>query len=156
MHIKRKSPFDTIGIMFDNLCASQMAYECIIQCNEILESGWKQNIALFATDRYKPCVHPNCSVFNSKDISIYKGPVICTSISTYNELSRGFVCKKFFYIYDITEFDRNKLVKDDDIQVVSRSANYLDRINNLGLKCELVVENFNIRELIKICQNPKS
>ena len=148
-----------VGVVVDDLSASQLSYHVIKNINDHLEESDVDFVAFFqnSTASMLP-MHFSSMCIN--EIWSFDGVAIATSVSTVLSISKTFSPKqKYFYVWDL-EWCRTKgrefeyiiqAFNKDDIQLIARSKDYAKAIKNYCNKDVVgVVDNFNIKQLMEI------
>jgi len=148
-----------VGVVVDDLSASQLSYHVIKNINDHLEESDVDFVAFFqnSTSNMLP-MHFSSMCIN--EIWSFDGVAIATSVSTVLSISKTFSPKqKYFYVWDL-EWCRTKgrefeyiiqAFNKDDIKLIARSEDYAKAIKNYCNKDVVgIVNNFNIKQLMEV------
>ena len=133
-----------IGIIVDDLSASQLSYYLIKNINEFLEDSL-DDFVVFFENATSSIVAPEFSISNT--------------LSMLKSFSPE---RKIFYVWDLEwlrqhgkEFENTvKAFTDNNVTLVARSKEHALAIENYcNIKIEHIMENFNIKKLIRIIDN---
>ena len=151
-----------IGVVVDDLSASQLSYHIIKNINNHLETSNTDFVVFFqnSTSNMMPMLFSSMCI---NEIWSFDGVALATSVSTALAISKTFSPKqKSFYVWDL-EWCRAKgrdfeyvvqAFNKDDIRLIARSKDHAKAIKNYCNKdVEGVVENFNINQLMGVINN---
>tara|TARA_R100001244_G_C5155104_1_gene130262 strand:+ start:311 stop:787 length:477 start_codon:yes stop_codon:yes gene_type:complete len=151
-----------IGIIVDDLSASQLSYYLIKNINEFLQDGL-DDFVVFFENATSSIIAPEFSVMAINEIWNFEGVLVSTSISNTLSMLKSFSPeRKIFYVWDLEwlrqhgkEFENTvKAFTDNSITLIARSKEHALAIENYcNIKIEHVMENFNIKKLIRIIDN---
>jgi hypothetical protein len=150
-----------LGILLDNVGASQIAFCVISELNKYVEQDPEYQPIVFYRDIQKNCLPANFSVMEIQEAWGCNGPVIATSSSTAKSLSCfPAVVDKFFYVWDV-EWTRNsvsskkyedyeKIYSDESMSIIARSDSHKELIENcFNREVKNVVSDFNISKILE-------
>jgi|TARA_R110000744_G_scaffold58320_1_gene121663 hypothetical protein len=148
-----------IGVIVDDLSASQLSYYLIKNINEFLEDGL-DDFVVFFENATSSIVSPEFSVMAINEIWNFEGVLISTSISNTLSMLKSFSPeRKIFYVWDLEwlrrhgkEFENTvKAFTDSEVTLIARSKEHALAIENYcNIKIKHIVEDFNIKKLIRI------
>lgn len=137
-----------IGILLDNLTASQKAFSILSN---------PAPAYLFLKQPSPLCVPCNKPISCWHDIWGFDGAVMATTFESAFFLSKLPISKRFFYVWDL-EWLRNNgpknyihnlsLLQDNSIQLIARSDSHAKLIGNYcNRKVSQIIENFQYENL---------
>ena len=150
-----------LGILLDNVGASQIAFFVISELNKYTEEECEFQPIVFYRNIQKNCLPANFSVMELQEAWGCNGPVIATSSSTAKSLSKfPSVVDKFFYVWDV-EWIRNsvsskqyedyeKIYSDKNMSIIARSDAHKNIIENcFNRQVAHVVSDFNMPQILE-------
>ena len=151
-----------IGIIVDDLSASQLSYYLIKNINEYLEDSL-DDFVVFFENAMSSIIAPEFSVMAINEIWNFEGVLVSTSISsTLSMLKSSSPERKIFYVWDLEwlrqhgkEFENTiKAFASNDITLIARSKEHALAIENYcNVKTEHIIEDFNIKKLMRTINN---
>jgi hypothetical protein len=151
-----------LGILVDNIGASQISFFVISELNKYIENDCSVEPIVFYENIQKNCLPTNFSVMELREAWGCRGSVIATSASTAKSLSAfPDAMKKFFYVWDV-EWIRNSINKtpyedystvyaDENLSLIARSDSHKKLIeSSFNRHVEHVVDDFNISQIIEV------
>jgi hypothetical protein len=156
---KQMQKVKKIGVVVDDLSASQLSYHIIKNINDHLKKSDTDFVAFFQNSTSNMMgMTFSCMCIN--EIWSFDGVAVATSVATALAISKTFSPKqKYFYVWDL-EWCRSKgrdfeyviqAFNKDDIKLIARSKDYAKAIKNYcNRDVEGIVENFNINQLMDI------
>ena len=151
-----------IGIIVDELSASQLAYYIISNINKALKNS-PDDFVVFFENATSNTITPEFSTMAINEIWNFEGVLISTSVSSTLSMLKAFSPeRKIFYVWDL-EWLRNhgknfedtvKAFVNEDVTIVARSKEHVLAIENYcNRKVRYTMENFNIKELMRVINN---
>ena len=146
-----------VGIVLEELSASQLSYFAIKNINEYIEDNCNDFVVFFE-NMTGSVIQPQFATMAINEIWSFNGPVIATSVSTAMSLSKSHsVTKKYFYVWDL-EWSRrhgkdydyiSTAYTNPEIELIARSKDHAVAIENYcNRKVSGIVPNFNITKLM--------
>jgi len=148
-----------LGLMVNNLGPNQLAYSACRNFNTLQDTN--VDGVLFFVEKQRRCMPTNFAVMQLFEAYEFTGSLIATDINTAGKLIRfPSTDKKFFYVWDL-EWIRmgnqksyeqlRSIYGNPELKLLARSALHAKAISDVWDKpCE-VVEDCNVKELIRIC-----
>ena len=149
-----------IGIILNNLGASQLAYYVIRNINEQSEASVEDDCTIFFENMSPLVIKPLVGSMNTSEIWNFDGTLISTSFeNTISSLNAATSAKRYFYVWDLEwlrphgkSFERQVLAyADKDINLIARSEDHAKAIWNYCNRdvCG-IVDDFNIEQLMEV------
>ena len=151
-----------IGILLEDLSASQLTFYTIKNINDYLEKS-DIDFVVFFQNSTTSMITPRFSTMSVSEMWSFNGIVIATSVTT--ALSMQKTCtpgEKFFYVWDLDwhrqsglEFEYTiQAYNDPKLNLIARSSSHAKAIKNYCNRdvCG-IVDNFNIDQLIGVINN---
>lgn len=151
-----------VGVLIDNLGASQLAYYTILNANKLAENMEADPI-IFYSNLAKICLAPKVALMPITEAWGYSGVLIATDLRSASRLiTFPSSTHKVFYLNDI-EWTRNHVSKEfqtlyniysnNELKFIVRSKSHEKVLKNCwGVNCIGMVENMDIKEILK-CLN---
>jgi hypothetical protein len=144
---------NSLSVIVDKFECSQLCYSIGQWFNKLIEEG-NIDCVLFCKELDKPFMQTNFSIMNISELYSFSGLVVSTNIENTKQLINCCInADKVFYIWDL-EFIGNKnytdnlsVFRNEEINLVTRSEDYADEIENFCNKRPLVIEDFNLPEI---------
>lgn len=150
----------SVGVIFDSLNTSQISYSLINSINELCSNYLGINFDIFVQSFCAPCIRPLCPIFDVSSIKEYNNIIIATSLSNlFDALNSK---SEIIVYYMIDPFIINhKTIKENiesgRLKIILRSPSYNQiLINNNLSPSDHSVENFNLKDIIKIIMEFKN
>ena len=150
-----------LGLLVDNLRASQLGYYVCKNTNAYLEQNPQADIRCYYESFEKTCMTPNFSTSNIIEAWDQKGPMLATTESTAQKL-KNFVGTKqrFYYLWNLEWYNKvlpeDYVLWDSSIKLICRSYVHAQVIrNNFNREVDYVVDNFDIEEIMEIVNNDR-
>jgi len=151
-----------IGVVIDELTASQLAFDIINNFNEELDNT-KDDYVVFFENSTSSIVNPKFSTMAINELWSFHGVLIATSVSSTLSMIKAFSpAKKIFYVWDLEwtrrhgkSFEDNiKAFTNEEVLLVARSKRHAKAIENYcNKKVDHIVQNFNIKNFKRIIEN---
>ena len=151
-----------IGILLEDLSASQLTFYTIKNINDYLENSDIDFVVIFQNSTTS-MITPRFSTMSVSEMWSFNGIVIATSVTT--ALSMQKTCtpvEKYFYVWDLDwhrqsgrEFEYTiQAYNDPKLNLIARSSSHAKAIKNYCNRdvCG-IVDNFNIDQLIGVINN---
>ena len=147
--------YKKIGIIVDNLGASQKSFEIINAANSFTETNTDCCI-IFQNEYIPSCVKPNICCLNSSEIWGYNGCIVSNCLETTRlSLKASSNGPRIFYIWDIFWLRRGQEIYDHNIDILiepslllcCRSNSHANMIENYCNRRPLVT-HFDINLLL--------
>lgn len=144
---------NSISVIVDKWECSQLCYLIAQWFNHII---YKQNIdcVVFCKELDSPFIQTNFSIMNISELYSFRGLAISTNIENTKQLINACIdADKVFYVWDL-DFTKNTNYIDNlsvfinkEIDLVTRSLDYSQEIENFCNRTPVVIENLNIMEI---------
>ncbi|MAF25509.1 hypothetical protein CL634_08060 [bacterium] len=148
-----------IGIILEELSASQLSYFAIKNVNEYIEDSL-DDFVIFFENITGTVIQPEFATMAINEIWSFNGTAVATSVSTALSLLKSHsVTKKYFYVWDLEWSRRHGRDYDyisaayinPEIKLIARSKDHATAIENYcNRKVSGIVPNFNITKLMDI------
>ena len=147
-----------IGIILEDLSASQLSYYVIKNINEYVGSD-NYDFVIFFENSATSILQPDVSIMNINEIWGFDGALISTSISTTLSMVNAFAKSKYFYIWDLEWVRRHgkdfhyliQAYNNRDVELIARSKeNALAIENYCNRKIDHVINNFDLKKIVRI------
>ena len=151
-----------IGILLEDLSASQLTFYAIKNINDYLEKSDIDFVAFFQNSTTS-MITPRFSTMSVSEMWSFNGIVIATSVAT--ALSMQKTCtpvEKYFYVWDLDWHRPNgrdfeytiQAYNNSKLNLIARSSSHAKAIKNYCNRdvCG-IVDNFNIDQLIGVINN---
>lgn len=149
-----------IGIIVPHLGASQISFYAIKAINQLVQSGYKDDLVLFFENLVPPILSPQCATICINELMSFKGVLITTTIdNTTNALAMN--SRKdnqiIFYVWDLewmrpgkNAYLYNYKAFQQATKIIARSQAHAKAIENYSnRKVDLIIEEFNIERIIE-------
>lgn len=160
MVVYKKGIKMNIGIVVPHLGASQIAFSAIKAINQLVAEKWEDDLILFFEQLVQPVISPKCAVMCINELMSFKGNLITTTIDN-TIMSEARSTRKtnhiIYYVWDLDWTRPGKNIYLYNLQAFNRAHKIIARNNNhkksienySNRKVDLVLKNFDIREIIK-------
>jgi len=144
-----------IGLIVNNLGASQLSYDLINQANKISFEG-QHECFFFPRNLVVPCLPVKCTILNLTEIHDFQGLLLSFNLQDTQLLAETKnPARKVFYVWDL-EWLRGKLnfvenlpiYTDKRLELYCRSHDHQKAIENYCNVLSHVVEDVNLLEII--------
>tara|TARA_R100000008_G_scaffold20733_1_gene10906 strand:+ start:10 stop:516 length:507 start_codon:yes stop_codon:yes gene_type:complete len=157
-----------LGLLVDNLGASQLSYYIGKNVNGYLEENPESDIVCYYDSFERNCVNNNFATANIIEAWSQSGAMIATSENTASKLATFIGTRnKFFYIWDIVyylkrfagrkyvdTFTTGSIYSNKNLKLICRSESHAKIIeNNFNRKVEYIVDNLNMHKMMEIVNN---
>ena len=154
-----------LGVMVNNLAASQLAFYLINYAN-LVTSESKCDVILFYDNPTVPCVNLNCASMQVEEAWGFDAPVVATNLSLANKLLKiGGPTKKYFYLWDL-EWMRLKekhfeslqhIYRNPLLKLLARSKSHAQVIESCwNRQIDGIVDNCDINTILEITDANKN
>lgn len=152
-----------LGIILENLGASQLAYYTIKEINNWLKNNPSDDIIVFYDTLSKICLEPKCAIMQINEAWGFHGPMIATSLKSAAKLiSFPTPSPKLYYAWDL-DWLRPYTTKDfttlhniysnPELKFIARSGDHANAINKCWNRDIIgIVNNVSMKEMF-ICLN---
>lgn len=147
-----------IGLVVPHLGLSQIGFYSIKAINRLINIGYKDDAAIFFEQIAMPILQPLCGTMCINELMSFKGTLITSTIdNTAMSLARNSRKnnKIILYLWDLewmrgkSDYRYNYSVLNSVDQIFVRSQEHGRAIENYVGKPPMVLEEFNIVEIIK-------
>ena len=147
-----------IGIIIDDLSASQLSYYVIKNINEYLGSA-DCDFVIFFENSSTSILQPEVGTMNINEIWGFDGILISTSVSTTLSMINTFAKAKYFYVWDLEWTRRHgkdfsyliQAYNNKDVKLIARSKEHALAIENYANRTvDHIVNNFNLKKIVRI------
>lgn len=147
------------GVIVNSLESSQLNYLTIQQGNALVAHG--HDFVVFYENLFPAFLKPNFAVMNTSEIWKFRGNLIATNLAHANQLIKvKNILKKYFYVYDLEwlrghkNFVENiRTYRNTELTLACRSEEHAKIIENYCNRKPLIVENFDIPQLLNLHVN---
>ena len=150
----------SFNVLVNNLGSSQLSFFVIKQINELPELRPEIDGIVFCENLSSTCLPTNFSVMNICESWFNSGPVIATSFSTAEKMSRFASGKKSLYVWDL-EWIRNeknipyerykRVYTDESLEIIARSEHHKKAIENaFNIKVNHVIPDFGLTKILEV------
>ncbi len=151
-----------IGVLLEDLSASQLTFYVIKNINDYLEKSDIDFVAFFQNSTAS-MITPRFSTMSVSETWSFSGTVIATSVSTALSIQKTCIpAKKYFYVWDLDWHRRGgqdfeytiQAYNNPELNLIARSSSHAKAIKNYCNRdvCG-IVDNFNIDQLIGVINN---
>jgi hypothetical protein len=152
--------FTKIGLMLQNLNASQKAYMFIQQLNSLVSNNTNVDACVFFNEVSLPCVKPMFSVSPALELwGFHQGLVITTDIDTTLMAIKTCTSSKVIHYIDDLEWTRkNKqdflynlpAYRSQMVELITPSVSYAKLVENYcNRKVSAVIPGYDLNEILK-------
>ena len=147
-----------IGIILEDLSASQLSYYVIKNINEYVGSD-NYDFVIFFENSATSILQPDVSIMSISEIWGFDGTLISTSISTTLSMINAFAKSKYFYIWDLEWVRRHgkdfhyliQAYNNKDVKLIARSKEHALAIENYcNRKVDHIINNFDLKKIVRI------
>ena len=147
-----------IGIILEDLSASQLSYYVIKNINEYVGSD-DYDFVIFFENSATSILQPDVSIMSINEIWGFDGALISTSISTTLSMINAFAKSKYFYVWDLEWVRRHgkdfhyliQAYNNKDVKLIARSKDHALAIENYcNRKVDHVINNFDLKKIVRI------
>ena len=147
-----------IGIILEDLSASQLSYYVIKNINEYVGSD-NYDFVIFFENSATSILQPDVSIMSINEIWGFDGALISTSISTTLSMINTFAKSKYFYVWDLEWARRHgkdfhyliQAYNNKDVELIARSKEHALAIENYcNRKVDHVTNNFDLKKIVRI------
>ena len=151
-----------IGVLLEDLSASQLTFYVIKNINDYLEKSDIDFVEFFQNSTAS-MITPRFSTMSVSETWSFSGTVIATSVSTALSIQKTCIpAKKYFYVWDLDWHRRGgqdfeytiQAYNNPELNLIARSSSHAKAIKNYCNRdvCG-IVDNFNIDQLIGVINN---
>lgn len=146
-----------VGILLDNLGASQLAYLAIQYVNLLVRESNQYDFIFLYENMVQPCIKPYCGQMNLSECWNISDTLLSTSLSTA-KIAQSTVspAKHVFYVWDLEWMRRPMpfkpvvdIYRGADV-LIARSQKHASVLENYTNRKPLVIEQFNLKEIIEV------
>jgi hypothetical protein len=146
-----------IGIILEDLSASQLSYYVIKNINEYVGSD-NYDFVIFFENSATSILQPDVSIMSISEIWGFDGTLISTSISTTLSMINTFAKSKYFYVWDLEWVrghgkDFHYLIQaynNKDVELIARSKEHALAVENYcNRKVDHVINNFDLKKIMR-------
>jgi hypothetical protein len=160
-----------LGILVDNLGASQLGYYIGRNATNYLEENINSSLTCYYENFEKKCSQTNFATMNIIEAWGQSGAMIATSGNTAKKLLHFIgTQEKFFYIWNtnfsyerigdrkyMQFFDMDNILFEEDLTLICRNQVHAELIeNNFNRKVKYTVDNFDINKIMEIVNNERT
>ncbi len=147
-----------IAFVFDDLNASQPAYQCIKALNSLTIRSSDIEPSIFFIEQALPCIEPKFARYHVRDSLWYEGHLIATSVKTAMSIKLSTRAKRYFYIQDLEWLRQNcntedwkSIMEDDNFIKICRCKDHAKAIHEAGfIISPAAIENYNIQKFVEL------
>jgi hypothetical protein len=150
-----------IGILIDNLYASQLAYYVAHNVNQHLSKDWLTNFIIFVKDLVIPVLAPECAVMRWEELWGFEGKIISTTLEgTQKAVHTPGPTEIAYYAYDldwtrlsgIPSYENlREVYQNKDIKLITRNDEYKKFIEwSWNRKVDGIAEDFDLKKILPV------
>ena len=149
-----------LGLAFNNLGPSQLAYHFTVNATKLLEEGVGVDVICFYQDLQRTALEQNFAMMQMAEAYGFDGTLVATSFSTAKKtLQLPTPTKKAFYVWDLEWLRMKKkdfrslqqVYGNPELLLIARSEDHARVLENAwNRKVSLITDNCDLRQMLKL------
>ncbi len=139
----------SIGVVLEDLSASQKTIEFISHANDFLMNSIDVDLSVFTLNAVPPCIKPNFPVLPARDLYSFQDIAVATSLETLQVAIESNASKVFHYVFYPEFLSQNAIYRHNQLNHWYTLPNVIRFARCLDYK-DVVEEEFGCKVLDEV------